>query len=119
LFVLGIASVALTGFMMGLLVTPIGLLYGDVQHGLPVVSTFLMLLTPVLYPVPKSGAGAFIASVNPLAPLVTTTRDWLTTGVAADLSGFVIVTSITISLLLFAWTLYRLALPHLIARLGN
>ena len=58
LFFVGMMSVALTGFMIGLILTPIGLLYGDVQHGLPIASTFLMLLTPVLYPVPASGSAA-------------------------------------------------------------
>ncbi len=119
LFFLGMMSVALTGFMIGLLLTPIGLLYGDVQQSLPIASTFLMLLTPVLYPVPASGLAAVVTALNPLTPLVTTTRDWLTTGSAADASGFVLVTLVTIILLLFGWVAYRLALPHLIARLGN
>ncbi len=82
LFFVGMVSVALTGFMIGLILTPIGLLYGDVQHSLPIASTFLMLLTPVLYPVPASGLAAIVAALNPLTPLVTTTRDWLTTGSA-------------------------------------
>ncbi len=50
LFLLGMLSVALTGFMIGVILIPIGLLYGDVQHALPIASTFLMILTPVLYP---------------------------------------------------------------------
>jgi lipopolysaccharide transport system permease protein len=112
-------SVALTGFMIGLLVTPLGLLYGDVQQSLPITSTFLMLLTPVLYPVPASGLPARIAALNPLTPLVTTTRDWLTTGSADHVTGFVAVSAVTVTLLVLGWIAYRLALPHLIARLGN
>jgi lipopolysaccharide transport system permease protein len=119
LFFLGMISVALTGFMIGLLLTPIGLLYGVVQQSLPVASTFLMLLTPVLYPVPASGLAAVITRLNPLTPLVTTTRDWLTTGTAAHVGGFVLVSTMTVILLLVGWVAYRLALPHLIARLGN
>ena len=119
LFLIGMLGVALTGFMIGLLVTPFGLLYGDVAHALPIASTFLMLLTPVLYPAPSSGAGALVASFNPLTPLVTTTRDWLTIGAAPDVGGFIAVTMLTVALLLFGWVAYRLALPHLIERLGN
>ena len=119
LFFVGMASVALTGFTIGLLLTPIGLLYGDVQHSLPIASTFLMLLTPVLYPVPASGPAALIATLNPLTPLVTTTRDWLTTGLSPHTGGFVVVSMVTLTLLLAGWIAYRLALPHLIARLGN
>jgi homopolymeric O-antigen transport system permease protein len=119
LFLIGMVSVALTGFMIGLVVTPLGVLYGDVQHGLPIASTFLMLVTPVLYPMPSSGLGAMVASLNPLTPLITTTRDWLTTGAAAHHTAFLVVSGVTVTLLLFAWVLYRLALPHLVARLGN
>lgn len=119
LFFLGVLSVALTGFMMGLIVTPIGVLYGDVQQALPIASTFLMLLTPVLYPVPASGPAAIVIAFNPLAALVTTTRDWLTIGAAAHVGGFIAVTTVTVTLLMFGWIAYRLALPHLIVRLGN
>ena len=119
LFVVGMISIALTGFMIGLVLTPLGVLYGDVQHSLPIASTFLMLITPVLYPVPSSGLGAMVASLNPLTPLITTTRDWLTTGAAVQQVAFLVVNGVTITLLLLAWVLYRLALPHLVARLGN
>jgi len=119
LFLIGMISIALTGFMIGLVLTPLGVLYGDVQHSLPIASTFLMLITPVLYPVPSSGLGATVVSFNPLTPLITTTRDWLTTGTAAQHIAFFVVSGVTVMLLLAAWVLYRLALPHLVARLGN
>jgi lipopolysaccharide transport system permease protein len=110
LFFVGMLSVVGTGFMIGLLLTPVGL---------PIASTFLMLLTPVLYPVPASGFGAIVSALNPLTPLVTTTRDWLTTGHVAHLGGFILVSAVTVTFLVFGWVAYRLALPHLIARLGN
>ena len=119
LFVIGMISIALTGFMIGLVLTPLGVLYGDVQHSLPIASTFLMLITPVLYPVPSSGLGAMVASLNPLTPLITTTRDWLTAGAAVQHIAFLVVSGVTVTLLILAWVLYRLALPHLVARLGN
>lgn len=119
LFLIGMISIALTGFMIGLVLTPLGVLYGDVQHSLPIASTFLMLITPVLYPVPSSGVGATVASLNPLTPLITTTREWLTTGAAVQYIAFLVVSGVTVTLLLLAWVLYRLALPHLIARLGS
>src|SRR5687768_17877942 len=119
LFLVGMITVALSGFMIGLVVTPIGVLYGDVQQGIPIASTFLMLLTPVLYPVPASGPAAVVAAFNPLTAVITTTRDWLTIGTAADVGGFVAVTVVTVTLLVVGWVTYRLALPHLIVRLGN
>lgn len=119
LFLLGMMSMALAGFAIGLVLTPPGLLYGDVQQALPLANTSLMLLTPVLYPRPTSGLAAAISAVNPLTPLVTTTRDWLTTGAPDHLTPFVVVTAATVTFLAVGWITYRVALPHLIARLGN
>jgi lipopolysaccharide transport system permease protein len=119
LFLVGMVSVAVAGFTIGVLLLPLGVLYGDVQHALPLASTFLMLLTPVLYPVPTSGSAAMVASLNPLTPLVSATRDWLITGPSTYAMGFVTVSLVALTLLFLAWIGYRLALPHLIARLGN
>ena len=119
LFPLGILSLVITGFMIGLLLTPVGMLYGDVQQAVPIFSTFLMLLTPVLYPVPQTGFAAMVAALNPLTPLVVTTRNWLAIGTLPPADGFVAVTLVATVLLLTGWIAYRVALPHIIARLGN
>jgi lipopolysaccharide transport system permease protein len=102
-----------------LLLTPFGLLYGDVQRTLPLATGFLMLLTPVIYPTPHSGLAAKILALNPLTPLVTTTREWLTSGVTSQLAGFVAVTASAFIVLIAAWIVYRVAMPHVIARLGS
>lgn len=119
LFPLGILALALTGFALGVLLTPIGLLYGDVQQALPIFATFLLLLTPVLYPVPQTGVAAMVAKLNPLTPLVVATRDWLTIGGTMLAEGFFLVSALAAAFLIVGWITYRVALPHLIARLGN
>jgi lipopolysaccharide transport system permease protein len=62
---------------------------------------------------------AAVAAVNPLTPLVTTTRDWLTTGAVEHFAAFVAVTAATVTFLGLGWIFYRVSLPHLVARLGN
>ena len=119
LFPVGILSLILFGFVIGILITPLGLLYGDVQQTLPILTTFLMFLSPVLYPVPQSGIAARVADINPLTPLIVTTRDWLTIGTTSYIGGFVLVTSLTLCFLLVGWVVFRVAMPHLIARSGN
>jgi lipopolysaccharide transport system permease protein len=119
LFPLGIAALIMAGFMVGVLLTPLGMLYSDVQQTIPIAAMFLMFLTPVLYPQPRSGIAAAVADLNPLTPLVNVTRDWLTTGHASQLPAFLAVSGCTAVLLFFGWILYRLALPHIIARSGN
>jgi lipopolysaccharide transport system permease protein len=119
LFPIGILALMLTGFVIGLIFTPLGLLYGDVAQALPIFTTLLLLLTPVLYPVPQTGLAATIATLNPLTPLVLTTRDWLTTGGVTPAHGFFVVSAVAACFLFVGWIAYRIALPHLIARLGN
>ena len=119
LFPLGILSLVLVGFVVGVLLTPLGLLYNDVQQTLPVLTTFLMLLTPVVYPPPASGFAATVIALNPLTPLVSATRDWLTVGSTAHLGLFLAYTTVAFALLFAGWVVFRVAMPHLIARFGS
>jgi lipopolysaccharide transport system permease protein len=119
LFLVGAASVALAGFAVGLLLTPFALLFAVVQHVIPILTTGAMLLTPVMYPVPQSGIARAVSAYNPLAVLVSTSRAWLTADAGTDVPGFVLITGATLAFLLVGWVFYRLALPHLISRLGN
>jgi lipopolysaccharide transport system permease protein len=107
------------GFAIGILLTPAGLLYSDIQQVIPIAATLFMFLTPVLYPPPRFGVAAVLARWNPLTPLITTTRDWLTLGSTNDLVGFMVVSISGVCLLFVSWLLYRLALPHIISRIGN
>ena len=119
LFPLGVLAIIMVGFTVGVLLVPAGALFGDVQQGLPILAMFLMLLTPVVYPAPETGAAASVVKWNPMTPLVTVTRDWLTTGAADQVPGFLLVTGASLTLLFVGWIVYRLALPHVIARMGN
>jgi lipopolysaccharide transport system permease protein len=119
LFPIGVFALILVGFTLGLALTPLGLLYGDVQQTIPIATTFLMLLTPVVYPPPETGLAAAVVRWNPLSSLVVVTRDWITTGDATQIATFALVTGIAIVLLFGGWIMYRLALPHIIARMGG
>jgi len=118
-FPLGVLALIIVGFMIGVLLTPLGLLYNDISQTIPIAAMFLMFLTPVLYPPPTSGLAGAITKWNPLTPLVMATRDWLTVGKATDLFNFSIVSISTCILLFLGWVIYRLALPHVISRIGN
>ncbi|MCC7377377.1 MAG: ABC transporter permease [Verrucomicrobiales bacterium] len=75
---IGVAALVLLGLSIGLLLTPLGLLYTDVARAIGVVATFGMLLTPVVYPPPSSGIGGWLAAWNPVSPVLSITRDWIT-----------------------------------------
>ncbi|CDH43060.1 ABC transporter permease [Candidatus Contendibacter odensensis] len=118
LFPLGLLSLILVGTAIGLLITPIGMLYTDIGRALPLLMQFLMYLTPVLFPIPKEGWVATVFQINPLTPLILTSRDWLT-GFSPDFMGyFWAVNGAAFLLLLLVWVAYRLAMPILIERMS-
>jgi lipopolysaccharide transport system permease protein len=117
-FPAGVAALILAGTAVGLLVTPLGLLYGDVGRGLPLLMQFLMYLTPAVFPMPNSGWAATLFNLNPLTPLLLTARDWLTGFVPSHLGAFLVINLAVVVLLLLVWVVYRLAMPILIERMS-
>ena len=118
-FPLGILSLIITGTALGLLLTPVGLLYTDIGKSLPLLMQFLMYLTPVVFPMPKGGLAATIYGLNPLTPLITSARAWLT-GISTEYLGYYILVNATvILLLLIVWIIYRAAMPILIERMSS
>jgi len=119
LFPIGLFSLILVGTVIGLALTPIGLLYTDVGKAIPLLMQFMMYLTPVVFAMPKSGISATLFQLNPLTPLILTTRDWLTGLTPEYLGDFVVVNVIAIAFLLVFWVVFRLAMPILIERMGS
>jgi lipopolysaccharide transport system permease protein len=118
LFPFGVLSLILAGTAMGLLLTPVGVLYTDIGKTLPLLMQFLMYLTPVVFPMPKSGWAAVVFSINPMTPLILTTRDWLTSVPPAHIGAFAIINGLLLLLLLAVWIVYRTAMPILIERMS-
>lgn len=115
----GIFSLMLLGLAFGMLIAPVGILYGDVGRATVLLGGFWMLLTPVVYPTPRHGLGAWLAQWNPVSPVLLTTREWLTAQPVTHPAGFVLITLASVLALLCGWVLYRLSLPILIERMGG
>lgn len=115
----GLGALLLLGLSIGLILTPVGLLYTDVGRGISIIAGIGMLLTPVIYPPPKTGIGAWMATWNPVSPVLVTARDWLTGQAPLYLGGFTAVTVGSLVLLAIAWFAYRLTMPILIERMGG
>lgn len=109
---LGVVALAVLGLAAGLLLAPAGLLYDDVGRAVALATSFGFFLTPVAYPLPADG----LLRLNPVAPLLQTTRGWLVGARPAD--GFLVVAVAAVAMALAGWLFYRIAKPHLIAGLG-
>ncbi|MBW4432402.1 MAG: ABC transporter permease [Pelatocladus maniniholoensis HA4357-MV3] len=109
----------LLGTFFGLLLAPLSALYQDFSMGLTLITGFWLFLTPVVYPVPNNGIFGTIVNLNPVTPLLVTTRELATTGVISDPKGFWIASLIAIVGLVLAWIIYRLAMPYVVERMSS
>ncbi len=114
---LGVLALLLLGLSIGLLLVPIGLLYEDVQRAIGIFATAWFLLTPIVYHQSVPWLPGLLA-LNPLTPLLVTTRDWLTTGVLAPSPGAGWVVLVSMAVLAGGWGLFSLAFSHIVPRLG-
>jgi lipopolysaccharide transport system permease protein len=115
---LGMLSLMLLGFAIGLALAPVGLLYDDVGRALTVITGFWFFLTPVVYPWPAADLpGDSLIALNPVTPVLVTTRAWLAGAPGAEPAPLAAVAAGAAVLLLVAWVVYRVARPHLVARL--
>jgi len=116
---LGIFGLVLTGTALGLAITPLGVLYGDIGRGIPLITQFLMYLSPVVFPLASKGWTAQVMRLNPLTPLIINARAWFT-GQPPQLVGeWVLAVGGSAVLLLLGWMVYRLAMPILIERMSS
>lgn len=117
-FPFAVFSLILAGTALGLLITPVGMLYSDIGKGLPLLMQFFMYLTPVVFPMPSGGWAATLFKYNPLTPLILTARDLITGFVPQHLDAFWLVNISMLVLLALVWVVYRAAMPILIERMS-
>ena len=115
---LGVLSLLALGLVIGMLLAPMGILYQDVERSIAIFVALWFFLTPVVYEPPTTWPASLLATLNPVSPLLVTTREMLTTGSLTQIGGFLIISGAALVLLLFSWLLYRLAIPHLIERVS-
>lgn len=118
-FAVGPIALLLVGTALGVTLLPISLLYQDARSALPLITSFWLLVTPVAYRQPGGGWGATLTQWNPISPLVVNSRAWLLGSTADAVSGFFLITGAAVLLLGVSWIVFRVALPHAVARLGS
>lgn len=110
----------LLGTLFGTLLAPLSALYQDFVKGVPLLIGVWLFITPVVYPQPASdGWFGWLVRLNPVTPLLVTTRELATTGVISSSQGFWFASLFAFVGLLFAWLLYRLAMPYAIERMSS
>ena len=106
LSLLAILVLVLLGTMLGLLITPIGVLYTDIAQGLTVVTGLWFFITPVVYPPPVSFPFSLLAVLNPVSPILVGARDLATQGFLHNPAPFFAVTFLTLVMLFVTWVMF-------------
>lgn len=107
------------GTGLGLCLVPVGALYQDISKAIPLLTSPLFFLTPVIYSPPETGLFSILVKLNPITPLLVTARE-LTTGAALSQgTGFWLASGLAITLFLIGWLLYRLSMPFIIERMSS
>jgi lipopolysaccharide transport system permease protein len=119
LFLFGLLMLITLGHGIGLLITPLGLLYTDIPKAIQALAPFVMLLTPVLYAPRTEGRLAQLNVLNPVAPMLVVSRDWLLIGHTDFLPAFLVYSAFGIAATVLGLILVRISMPFLIERMGS
>jgi len=119
LFPLAILGSLLLGAAIALLILPIAVLYSDIGRGIHLLLRFGFFLTPIIFMLPASGIARRVMLLNPATPIVATGRGWLTNSGEAMPGAFIVVITSCLILAGIGLLIYKVALPHLIERIGE
>ncbi|MEW5746936.1 MAG: ABC transporter permease [Nitrospirota bacterium] len=108
------------GMGIGLLLTPVSMLYTDISSLLAVAVQLGFFVTPVVYPPPTAFPYSLVTVVNPAGILLTAARDLMAKGaLTGSAVPLLLVCLLTVLLLFGAWIVYRVALPLIIERMSS
>jgi lipopolysaccharide transport system permease protein len=74
---------------LGLILSLLNGIIRDIGNVLSILITFLLFLTPILYPLPKGGRFTYINRLNPLYYLINLPRDLILFGTSTHWTGFI------------------------------
>ena len=120
LFPIALFMMILFGTSIGLLITPIGLLYGDVGKLMTPFMQVLMYFSPVVFVLPSydNGIGRLLY-YNPLTPLVNNFRNILVGQNFEQVSYYISIGLASLLLFCFALIFYKITIPIITERIGG
>lgn len=116
-FLMMLFLITFFGISMGLILTPIGMLYKDIGRIIPMALSFLMYLTPVVYKETRFKSLESILSLNPLTPLINSARNLITQGGFENPTYLIIIAAATFFIGFLGWLFYRVSIPIIVERM--
>jgi len=118
LFPLAFLGIIFFGTTIGLFITPLGMLYNDIGKIVSLGLSFLMYATPVVYAIPKTGLLKTLMEINPLTPLLLTTRNLLFGQHMDYLMYYFGVFAVCVPLFFLGLVFYRISIPIIVERMS-
>lgn len=106
-------------FSLGLLITPIGLIYTDIAKIINTGISFLMYLTPVVYAMPKDGFFGLLFKLNPLTYLINDIRNSITNQPIDSMFYNLIILFISILVGVIGLVIFRKSMPIIIEKISG
>ncbi len=121
LFPFTLFVILLFGTAIGLFITPIGLLYGDISKLLSPVLQILMYLSPVVFATPKNIDGWFnnIVHYNPLSPLVNNFRNALLSKPLEQVEYYFLILGVGVALFCVSLVFFKITIPIITERISS
>lgn len=111
-----ILGAVVIGTTIGLFITPISMLYTDIQKLVSIGMGFLMYITPVVYAMPAEGIMRKLMEINPFTPVILTARDMITGSSPQFLVYYLFVLLSCIPFFFMALIFYRISIPIIVER---
>lgn len=118
LFPFAFLGIIFCGTTIGLFVTPLGMLYNDIGKIISMGLGFLMYITPVVYAIPKTGFLKILMELNPLTPLLLTTRNLLAGQNLEYLTYYFLIIVCCVPLFFIGLIFYRISIPIIVERMS-
>ncbi len=118
LFLVSIFGVVLFATSIGLLITPIGMLYTDITKMISLSMNFLMYITPVVYVLPKEGFLREVMLYNPFTYFIDVARSFLIGEQSVFLNMYFYLVLATIPVFFIGLVFYRISVPIFVERMN-
>ncbi|WP_434980286.1 ABC transporter permease [Daejeonia sp. YH14] len=119
LFPVYLMAIILFSLALGILITPIGLIYTDINRFFSTVISFGMYITPVVYAAPRKGIFKTLFDLNPLTYLFTDSRNILTGYPAEHILGMLILGIVSGLVFLIGLVIFRKSMPIIIEKISG
>ncbi len=119
LFPLGVVSIMIMGLTVGIILTPMALIFQDISKGLQLIMPILMFLSPVVYETPEAGALGTISKLNPLNTALNFSRNALVGGPIEYWPQWLAITCSCFLILCYGFLVLRVSVTTINERSGN